>query len=70
MTATMKTTKPMSLVSTIPNSLDTKDYDPEYLKMIQSLAELDDFSIWDNLSNVEDEEFRLSDIEDDEDDLT
>jgi len=65
----MKTTKPTSLVTTIPNSLDTKDYDPEYLKMIQSLAELDDFSIWDNLSNVEDEEFRLSDIEDDEDDL-
>jgi len=36
--------------------------------MIQSLGELDDFSIWDNLSDVEDVDFRLSDLEDDDDD--
>ena len=49
--------------------IQTKDYDPEYLKLIQSLGELDDFSIWDNLDTVDDEEFRLSDLDEDDDEL-
>ncbi|VEU40251.1 unnamed protein product [Pseudo-nitzschia multistriata] len=68
--ASQPTTNPKtatSVKSANPNIKNYNDkYDPEYLKMIQSLGELDDFSIWDNLSDVEDVDFRLSDSEGDE----